>query len=134
MEAQMNKIPLSVKDTTVIHISPQGDTISIHRKVLKDGEIEQEVTVNRHSIDTADAKFFTYRARAGKNRMYFRNMGPGGRGDETFACGLYRRNRAFFLFCNFNQMFGATFGRAVHIQVIANQMQERFVRNKIGCG
>jgi len=83
IEAQMDKIPLSIKDTTITHISPQGDTIKIHRKVLKEGEIEQEVRINNHSNDSADTKFFTYRAHAGKNRMYFRNMDPRGRGDET---------------------------------------------------
>jgi hypothetical protein len=84
IEAQMEKIPLSTKDTTITHISPGGDTIKIHREVLKDGQLRQEVTVNKHSKDTSDNKYFTYKVRPGRNKMYFRNMGPSN-GDETFA-------------------------------------------------
>jgi hypothetical protein len=85
LEAEMEMIPMhSSMDTTITHISPQGDTIKIHRKVLKDGQIQQEVTVNKHSKDYDNGQFFTYRVRSGKNRMMYRNMRTPNAGDETF--------------------------------------------------
>jgi hypothetical protein len=84
VEAQMERIPLSVKDTTIMHVSPQGYTIKIHRKILKDGNVDQNITVNKHSRDTASSNFFSYRVRPGRNRMYFRNMGPRYHGEENF--------------------------------------------------
>jgi hypothetical protein len=75
MESEMEKIPLSAsKDTTIMHISPQGDTVKIHRKVLKDGKIEQEVTVNKHSKDTIDNHFYAYTVSPGMNHMKMRRM------------------------------------------------------------
>ncbi len=82
-EAQMEQIPLTAKDTTITHISPKGDTIRIHRKISKDGKIEQEVTVNKHSMDTANAGFMTYEVRPGRNRMSYRNIYRG-HGEENF--------------------------------------------------
>jgi hypothetical protein len=85
MEKQLDMIPLTAsKDTTLTHISQQGDTIKIHRKVLKDGNIEQEVTVNKHSKDSADGQFFTYSASSGRNRMTIRKRRSGNEGDENF--------------------------------------------------
>jgi hypothetical protein len=85
VEKQMEMIPLTAsKDTTITHISPQGDTIKIHRKVLEDGGVEQEVTVNKHSKDSSGGQFFTYNASSGKNRMMIRKMRAGNDEDENF--------------------------------------------------
>jgi hypothetical protein len=83
-EKEMETIPLiSSMDTTIMHVSHQGDTIKIHRKVLKDGKIEQEVTVNKHSKDTTDNKYFTYRVRSDKNHLFLRKMRIQGEDDEN---------------------------------------------------
>ena len=85
IEQEMASISVTTsKDTTIMYISPQGDTIKIHREVLKDGKIRQQVTVNKSSMDTSDNEYFTYRVRPGRNRMYLRDMDPSRR-DETLT-------------------------------------------------
>jgi len=85
IEEEMASIPITAsKDTTIVHISPQGDTIKIHRKVLKDGKIQQEVMVNKHSKDSTDTQYYSYRINSDKKHVIIRTRTHPYEDEENF--------------------------------------------------
>ena len=53
-------------------------------------------------------------------------------GDEILAGRCHSRNRTFVLYGYFQQMFCTGFGGSIYIKVVAYQVQEIIISNKIG--
>ena len=53
-------------------------------------------------------------------------------GDEILAGRCHSRNRTFVLYGYFQQMFRTGFGGSIYIKVVAYQVQEIIISNKIG--